>query len=408
MQIVYNLINNNSIEFIVIESDIKYVVWHDNDYDLAFWVIENSSLKNFKNIIIKTIPKNKSELKDYNDLSIFPYIKFATPDLLIQKIQNNIPKIVFATEFMTHTSQHDHVFQRFERIYCIVKEKIPIAFVFPYRKTKFERGNKDEYTARTYKASPMPMHTYIKTNQINQTPALVYFWPQDNGYLLYDHKHATSPKVSGQIHEWIKFLDEALRIDNGFKLFKTEIVQKQIKYLEEEFKLKDRLFTEIKFDDYIQNISSYYKQQRAELILTSEAIRKFKLDINKLDNSFINNHFTLIYKYNSKTFRTDPYCGYVCAYEILFCRNENNTKKNNLIMIPENIVYNNSGLVNKNESLEECPIHSSDNFKKFSFSEIKKHIDDKCVYTLSKQERIFGTIPDIILFQDFILYNKNK
>src|SRR3989344_1664242 len=132
-------------------SQPTYIIWHDNDYDFALWVYQNTILNKKPNVILKQIPKTNNEslltsdFKDDLDYFILPYIKFATPDLLIQKIDNGESKIIFASEFMTHTPQHDHVMQRFERIYCISKEKIPVACILPEMKVKIERGLRSSY-----------------------------------------------------------------------------------------------------------------------------------------------------------------------------------------------------------------------------------------------------------------------
>ena len=94
----------------------KYTIWHDNDFDFALWVYENSCLKDYSDVQIRSIPKSNSEdlvkssFHNKNDFYIMCAIKYATPDILIQKADGETTKILFCSEFMTQTPQHDHVF----------------------------------------------------------------------------------------------------------------------------------------------------------------------------------------------------------------------------------------------------------------------------------------------------------
>jgi len=69
-----------------------YIIWHDNDFDLALWVYKNSCLKDKERVILRQIPKTNNEnllssdFTDKADYSILPYIKFATPDILVQRV----------------------------------------------------------------------------------------------------------------------------------------------------------------------------------------------------------------------------------------------------------------------------------------------------------------------------------
>ena len=92
-----------------------------------------------------------------------------------------------------------------------------------------------------------------------------------------------------------------------------------------------------------------------------------------------------------------------------------NNKKLNFIHVPKGIKYSDVSKKTKRkfpcfskirDDLENCPIHTQNNIKRNTIEKIKDHLDE-CVYTKSKQQRIFGTIPDLIIFDDNIYYNKN-
>lgn len=402
----------------------SYIIWHDNDYDFALWVYQNTHLSKKTNVILKQIPKTNNEslltndFKDDSDYFILPYIKFATPDLLVQKIEKGKSRIIFASEFMTHTPQHDHVMQRFERIYCISKEKVPIACILPEVKTKIERGSKSSYKPTQYRPNPLVIHTYLKTTQINSNPTLIFFWPHKNGYLKYDNKHQTAPKIEGQIVSWINFLNECLENDGQVDIAKSEVIRNQINFLEDKYHFRNNKFnSSLTFEVFIKDFPEVYKSLiRAKIVNTKLFIKKYNLDESKLPSGFNKRENTILFEYNSKTFRTDPYAGFLCGVFNLFCVNNSGEKVHNIVLIPHGIKYSLiSGGTRTNPTFQEtyedfnkCPMHSFENLEKFGLKGLIKHVHEKCTYTLSKQQRIFGTIPDLIIFEDKVQYNKNN
>lgn len=399
-----------------------YIIWHDNDYDFALWVYQNSILKTKDKVILKQIPKTNNEslltsdFKDDLDYFILPYIKFATPDLLIQKVNNGESKIVFASEFMTHTPQHDHVMQRFERIFCISKEKIPVACILPEMKVKIERGSKSSYKPTSYKPNPLVIHAYLKTTLINSNPTLVFFWPHKNGYLKYDDIHQTAPKIEGQIKDWIKFLNECIEKDGSVDMATSEVIKNQINFLEERYQFQKNKFNSLAFEVFIKDFSQAYKSLiRARIVNTALFIKKYKLEASQLPDGFEKKENSVIFEYNSKTFRTDPYAGFLCGVFNLFCMNNRGDKVHNLILIPHGIKYSlvsgnaraNPTFKEMSEDFTQCPMHSLKNLQKLGLKNLIEHVHKQCTYTLSKQQRIFGTLPDIIVFEEKVLYNKN-
>lgn len=400
-----------------------YLIWHDNDYDFALWVYENTILKN-EEVKLRQIPKTKegflilSSFKEKADFNIFPYIKFATPDILIQKVDNNESRIVFASEFMTHTPQHDHVFQRFERIYAISKERVPIAFILPGLKVKIEKGSRSSYQETKYRPNPLAIHTYLKTTIVNNSPALTFFWPDLNGYLKYDDRHQTAPKIEDQIIKWIDFANECIKTENVDQIIKSDIVGDQLRYMENKFPLRNRkTFLRTSFNDFMSSIKTNYNLDRLSIVETNEIISRFGLVRNNLSNNFLKRKHSAIFSYNSKTFRTDPYCGFICGFKNLFCLNNNGEKVLNLILIPNGIKYSDISQKQKNkypcfedtyEDLNTCPAYSESNLIKYGIDTLIKHLESGCIFSRSKQQRIFGTIPDLVIFDDHIYYNRNE
>lgn len=400
-----------------------YIIWHDNDYDFALWVYKNTILKTKGEVILRQIPKTNNEslltsdFKDDLDYFILPYIKFATPDLLIQKVNNGKSKVVFASEFMTHTPQHDHVMQRFERIYCISKENVPVACVLPEMKVKIERGSRSIYKPTSYRPNPLVIHIYLKTAQINSSPTLVFFWPHKNGYLKYDSKHQTAPKIEGQIENWIAFLNESVERDGLVNIATSKVVKNQISFLEDKYPFQENKFSSLTFEVFIKDFPQVYKSLiRAKIVNTALLIKQSKLDKSQLPDNFEKRENTVIFGYNSKTFRTDPYTGFLCGVFNLFCMNGQGKKVHNLVLVPHGIKYSSisastrgsSAFKEMSEDFTKCPMHSAKNLQKIGLKSLIKHVHEKCTYTLSKQQRIFGTLPDVIIFDDKIWYNENN
>ena len=127
----------------------KYIIWHDNDFDLAYWLFNNSILKS-SNVEFRCIPKTNSAnqistyFKDTITRPIMPFIRFETPDLIIQQVEPE-NKILCVTELMTHTPQWQHPAQRFTRLYTSTILKIPTALILPRYKIKWEKGSNTNY-----------------------------------------------------------------------------------------------------------------------------------------------------------------------------------------------------------------------------------------------------------------------
>ena len=245
----------------------------------------------------------------------------------------------------------------------------------------------------------------------------MFFWPDLDGYPKYDPKHQTAPKIEGDILLFFEFLNMALSLEDSKKVYDSKLVKDRIKYLDDKFLVNSEKFSSIPYRDLIINYKNYYKElERVNIIDTNKAITDFKLNKDKLSDFFLKRDKTVVFHYNSKTFRSDPYSGFVCAYTNLFCTNDSSEKVANLLMVPEGISYKDISKGSKghfptfsimDENLSKCPLFSLKNLKATILDEIKTHLDS-CIYCRSKHQRIFGTIPDVIVFKDKVYYNKNE
>lgn len=370
--------------------DYDYIIWHDNDFDLAFWVRNNSVLSSYRTQL-RCIPKtNKpSQILDYfKDActkTVMNFIKFETPDVIIQKVdeRNGYPVILVA-ELMTHTPQWQHPAQRFTRLYNSSILKVPTTLIIPQRKTKWERGTKTDYKKTSYTCSPSVYQLFLDATTKNNTPTLIFNWPDNDGYLLYDEAHQTSPYIKDDIKSWFNFLDRCIETSGKVKPQDFKVIYDKMKVKAEEKDPSDF--------DTIRGV-----------IKTTEAIKSFKLDPSKLSKRFLNNKETLIFapkglKCTNSSFRTDPYAGMLCAFDIMFCRNNNFERDRNLLFIAENVKMSEVNFMEGFHDTNQCP------FLNNNIPLDKKHLNT-CCFTQAKYRRIYGEIADIIVFDDKIFYN---
>jgi len=386
-----------------------FTIWHDRDYDFAFWVYENSSLPNKREeTILRQIPQENTadgllrSLKKQSDFQILPVIKYERPDIIVQHVNEETGegKIIFATEFMTHTPQWQHPAQRFSRVYGTSQLKIPVALVLPRKKSKLEKRRFGEYKETRYVCSPVIYSLFIKTSLINQSPTLLFHWPDVDGYLETDAKHPTAPAKKQDIIEWFTLLN--LAISSICSLSNT-FIQTWIA------KLKTNATT-LSLSNY-GTIKGIFK--------TEDAISKYNLDTSKMSKSFISRDKTLIFEPTGLSpptsyFRTDPYAGMQCAFDNLFCRDTNGNKNVNILLRAKNVEL--SKLITSGtfidmhaHDIDNCPFNDLSTSQRLNIDEIASHLNSgNCPYTSSKQQRIYGQVADIIVFDDAIYYGGDR
>lgn len=370
-----------------------YIIWHDNDFDLAFWV-KNNSILNDKKVQLRCIPKtNKpSQIMDYfNDectKTVMKYIRYETPDVIIQKIsEEESNPVLCVTELMTHTPQWQHPAQRFTRLYTSSMLKTPTALIIPQRKTKWEKGSRTDYKQTFYSCSPSVYQLFLDATKKNNTPTLIFNWPNFEGYLLYDEKHQTSPFIDVEILKWFDFVNNCIE-KNGL------LDNEDYKEIYEQMEAK----AEIKKPEDFETIRC--------MANTNDVINEFKLDKNKLSETFLQNEKTLVFapeglKCKNSKFRTDPYAGMLCAFDIMFCRDNEFKRKTNLLLIAKNVKTSEIVFTEKIHNNIECP------FLNVDIDLLREHLDE-CCFTQAKYRRIYGEVADIIIFDDKIYYNMEE
>ena len=372
-----------------------YEIWHDNDFDLAHWFYLNSDLSG-QEVVLRQIPKTNNStdllnhLKKDSDLALLPAIKYETPDLILIKNDGpNKSKIELVVEFMTHTPQHDHPLQRFTRIYGSAWLGIPSVLVIPQKKEKLEKGQKDSYKPTIYKANPLIYHLFIKTSEITNTPTLLLMWPEVDGYLKYDKKHPTAPRVEQDISFLFSLVNGIVSSKNTSSMI-SEHVKKQMK------------------SSGYKATGNDYELTSGDVITTAKLVNTFKNNITSdISTILLQRKESFLYspqglKSGASAFRTDPYAGKVCAFDILFCRDSNGTRYRNLALMANKIpskVKNQPTLVAKEHDRNSCPFVITADLRS-----AKAHIKGWCPYTERKQQRIYGEIPDLVIYEDGEIY----
>ena len=382
-------------------SGTKYIIWHDNDYDFAFWVYENTKL-NGKYVKLRPIPKkttSKSLLNILNskeDFMILPVIKYESPDIIIQKIDGESNKILCVNEVMTHTPQWQHPAQRFTRIYGASKLQVPAALVVAVDMIKFEKvEGMSSYKPTRYTLSPITAAVYYKTSIINKTPTLLFFWPTD-GFHKIDQKRPTAPKIEDDIGNWLAFLNACID-ENKLEIKKTveEYQNKIIKHFSKKHSKKYKNIDEIDYD------------------INAHTSLRGPIDISSNDEYDIPDKKNKGYIFApnglappSSYFRTDPYAGMLASYDNLVCRDDTGKRTHNLIFQAKNItiaklIDRGTFIVTKNHDYAECPFENFTTAENLTYNEIITHIQqNNCPFTSSKQQRIYTEIADLIIFDD--------
>jgi len=353
---------------------------------------------------LKALPKTNNpntlleSLKREQELHILPVIRYESPDIIVQHIDEdtNESSILFVAEFMTHTPQWQHPAQRFGRIYCASQLKLPVSLVLPRTKIKLERGKADKYKETSYVCSPVIYYLFAKTTILNKTPTLLFHWPDTDGCLKRDKRHPTAPHVEKEILQWFEFLNHAIdlvcALDSDFVRGQLERIRKRQ-----------------------QRTSQSNYDTIKGTFATEKVTSQYKLDVEKLSPNFLTNEETLVFEPTglappSSYFRTDPYAGMLCAFDNMFCREEKGERSTNLLLRARDVrlsLLREKGMfVNKTaHKREQCPFGGLSKVKAMSRDEIAEHlVNGACPFVSSKKQRTYGEVADVIVFDDSVYY----
>ncbi len=361
---------------------VKYTIWHDADYDLAYWVCRNSVLRE-KDVMIRALPKStrvpdmdKAIVNDADGI-LLPLIKYEHPDIVITSIGGDgAARALAVGEFMTHTPQWQHPAQRFARIYGAANAGVPSFLIVPAKKAKLER-KENEYRDVTYKLSKSVKYLFGITEKLTKTVAAIFEWPDVGGYLRLDQKSPTAPFVDGRMAEWFESINECIEGNPAPKAGPA-------------------------LGAYRPTIEDY--PTLCGIQSTNDFLVKHGIELKSVPEL---NSRVLVFAPNglspqSSYFRTDPYAGMLCAFDNMFCRDHNTgNRKCGLALVAKCVsldILQSRGMFFNIQDHDEksCPFESFRSSKKY----IMEHINRGCPYTGSKQQRIYGQIADLIVFDD--------
>ncbi len=376
-------------------------IWHDNDFDLAHWVYKHSPTLLGTSVTFRQIPKTNNptdlmrHLKNESDLEILRAIKYETPDLIITKIDNseNKSRILLVAEFMTHTPQHDHPLQRFTRIYGAAFQGIPSVLLIPAKKEKLEKGRRGTYVPVMYRANPLIRHLFIRTTQVTSTPTMLMLWPEHEGYLKFDKSHPTSPRVEGDL---IKFFEVLENLLNG----------RSIQSISESWLQKEIIASGyIKPDLENYDLTTLFENETSELDLGISSTGLFNQNPKLRQRSKTIVYSPMGLNSGSSGFRTDPYAGKTCAFDVLFCRDDEGVRYKNLVLRANGIAAMNGSsptLPANQHDESSCPFISAS-----SIAKAWQHFSNFCIFTERKQTRVFGAVPDVVVYDGGDFYAKH-
>jgi hypothetical protein len=164
---------------------------------------------------------------------------------------------------------------------------------------------------------------------------------------------------------------------------------------------------QVELSKYVED-KNKYALTSGSTINTKTIIDKFgKLLSKEIIENLLKKSETFFYspkglKSESSSFRTDPYAGKVCAFDVIFCRNEKGERIRNLVLQANKVnsrTGESSTLISTSHNREDCPFINYGTLKKAI-----KHFEMFCPYTERKQQRIYGEILDLIIFEDKEIY----
>lgn len=376
---------------------VNYQIWHDNDFDAAAWFFENLNFPHGDSVSLRQIPKtNKPKdllrhLTSDRDLSLLPVIRFETPDLVLvrERSSGSEPEILLVVELMTHTPQHDHPLQRFSRLYNSALLGVPSFLVLPAEKEKLERGTRLNYKAVNYRINPLAYHLFTETTMKFGVDALLIEWPTRAGYLKYDRAHPTAPRVEGQIVRLFAYA-QALIDETETATIGAELLDRM--------KKKGNYKGPSSVSSY--SLTSVFEVPTDKVLSANNVLTAPEARIGSREMSIVYTPNGL--KSGQNDFRTDPYAGKLCAFDVLFCRDDGGVRIRNLILRANGVQKSSGGSLALKAELHDsstCPF-----IDPTTISRAELHWKQFCPYVERKQQRVFGEVPDLIIFDGGDLY----
>ncbi len=411
---------------------MSYRVWYSTE-SFADYIIAKTNLSSHlftKRKIYESDANNSSEFHTVPD-HIKQILYLDAPDLIVEFDSEPI----FSIEISTEAGSGHNVFQRFPRLVASVENNVPSFYIYPQAKIvdRQQSTRWDRINPQIFKALDDVMSIY-------GIPALFYYFPSD--YITYEQtphlspnylnnnsglKYETNPIYRGNpdsndsemqdlfsgINEIINYTSRYGVIGGRTRLLSNRVIMNRRSFMQQEYaaRIGTRIWSPLSATLQIPTIYllNYLSNYETGGYLIGELLK--------------GRDETIIYKADSATFRSDPYCGCLSAIDYLKCRQGKTfeERKYNLVSVfgVVTIDHQNQTLqitTQKGSSINnivnsvirsEARNLLSKNYTQLSNSEIPRYYMQMrygSMFSKAKEVRIFAYFADAILFPDGALW----
>lgn len=395
--------------------------------ETADWLTENTILNDLDFKVRKLVESDGFRPKQFHRLpeAIKRILYLDAADIIIEVNK----KPVLVVEISHEAGTGHNVFQRFARIVAAAEYKIPVAYIYP-EAVFVHRSNSDKWDA----LNPTIFKALEKVMQIQNSPALLYYYPSEfdgnrdkapklsfNG-LTHDDNHMSLPNPKdSEIQDFFDFVDMVLKrvIENNMELplINNQLVSKRRDWMQEE------LFMKGGNERLMSPNTNTIRVPTSSLI---KYLKKYSGENYDFGELLTSREYTLIYMTKS-LFRGDPFAGSLSAIDYMntrigeniedrcmnlvmaWCIFEYDDENDELIIVDENCSIDDfMATVNKVRDKNKCLL-AYDNFRDLSINEYNipryfMQVHHSCVYTKTKEVRVFASFADAILFKDGCLW----
>lgn len=373
----------------------NFIVWHDNNVDLANWLIRNTSLKKQKDVKVEVLASTSSpENFPRMPREIQNLLYLDRHDLLITHGPEGVFRPCICIEFMTHTPQSQHTKQRFCRLVAAAEYKVPLAFIFPARK---------ESGGQSYRCTPDIFYALQRLTDIHQVPALGFFWPDKNGILLSSKKNPSAPpENAASIMALLAYIELCLESAINGRPSSLLLQEPEIQKFTDENRML--AYQEpVSIDRYdsleLMDTGKFLKTLRTKYGISPKALPEYFRGRVK---TLLQTHRFIAIK-SQDNFRSDPYAGMQAFFDYCFCRVGDTPmqRRHNLAFRAEGVPFETYRDMYSGYWRKKCPFgHDKSDLIPF----LNLHIKQGCTYTKNKQLRTYGYLSDILIFDDFVIF----
>lgn len=404
---------------------MKINVWASTN-ETADWISENTIINNLGYEFKKIVESDGNNPNQFHRVpeAIKRILYLDAGDIIIEV--NNKPVLVVE---ISKGAGSGHVpFQRFARIVAAAEYNIPVAYIFPEAKYVTRNGRK-----AWDRINPTIFRALEKLMRIQNSPTLLYYYPSEfdgnsdkkpdtRDGLIHDEEYMSSPdSKDSEMRDFFDFVDIILnRIiinDTELPLINNQLVSKRRDWMQEEFIVKGGTK---------KTWSPNTKVIKVPTDSLIKYLKKYAGEDYDFGDLLLSRDYTLIYKANAE-FRGDPYAGSLSAIDymnnrigkniedrsmnlvIAWCELEYDEELEELIVVDNRCTIDDFIIeVNKVTDNNKCLL-SYDNYKDLSSTKnnIPRYfmqVKHSCIYTKTKEVRVFASFADAILFKDGCLW----